>query len=293
MKRYKWRSEIQRLMLIAMGIIFAALVAVEAVYLAIYRTTIAENTNLLNEAQANKIYNDLNDMWYQMNLLSATISRCDAMEEYLYSENGLAQAMELRRFVVYLVQTAGNYIDSVIVTDLEGDALFAYPINAMGISKAMMERVIYANARVAAERGGTVIACTRYGNVMCSRGSVIPLFIDQIKSGNPITITDPDMTRFLMNLDEAVDLVMFAFQHANPGDLFIQKADASTIGDLAKAVQKLFGDTGTHIIGTRHGEKLYETLMTREERLRSEDMGNYYRVAADNRDLNYSALPSG
>lgn len=125
MKRYKWRSEIQRLMLIAMGIIFAALVAVEAVYLAIYRTTIAENTNLLNEAQANKIYNDLNDMWYQMNLLSATISRCDAMEEYLYSENGLAQAMELRRFVVYLVQTAGNYIDSVIVTDLEGDALFA------------------------------------------------------------------------------------------------------------------------------------------------------------------------
>ena len=163
----------------------------------------------------------------------------------------------------------------------------AYPINAMGISKAMMERVIYANARVAAERGGTVICCTRYGNVMCSRGSVIPLFIDQIKSGNPITITDPNMTRFLMNLDEAVDLVQFAFEHANPGDLFIQKADASTIGDLAKAVQKLFGDSGTNIIGTRHGEKLYETLMTREERLRSEDMGNYYRVVADSRDLNY------
>ena len=163
----------------------------------------------------------------------------------------------------------------------------AYPINAMGISKAMMEHVIYANARVAAERGGTTICCTRYGNVMCSRGSVIPLFIDQIKSGKPITITDPNMTRFLMNLDEAVDLVMFAFQHANPGDLFIQKADASTIGDLAKAVQKLFGDTGTHIIGTRHGEKLYETLMTREERLRSEDMGHYFRVAADSRDLNY------
>lgn len=163
----------------------------------------------------------------------------------------------------------------------------AYPINAMGISKAMMEHVIYANARVAAERGGTVICCTRYGNVMCSRGSVIPLFIDQIKSGNPITITDPNMTRFLMNLDEAVDLVQFAFEHANPGDLFIQKADASTIGDLAKAVQKLFGDTGTRIIGTRHGEKLYETLMTREERLRAEDMGNYYRVAADSRDLNY------
>ena len=162
----------------------------------------------------------------------------------------------------------------------------AYPINAMGISKAMMEKVIRAKARnVPAEH--TTICCTRYGNVMCSRGSVIPLFVDQIKAGNPITITDPNMTRFLMNLDEAVDLVMFAFQHANPGDLFIQKADASTIGDLAKAVQKLFGDTGTHIIGTRHGEKLYETLMTREERLRSEDMGNYFRVAADNRDLNY------
>ena len=163
----------------------------------------------------------------------------------------------------------------------------AYPINAMGISKAMMERVIYANARVAAQRGKTVICCTRYGNVMCSRGSVIPLFIDQIKAGKPITITDPNMTRFLMNLDEAVDLVQFAFEHANPGDLFIQKSDASTIGDLAKAVQQLFGDTGTQIIGTRHGEKLYETLMTREERLSAEDMGNYYRVAADSRDLNY------
>ena len=163
----------------------------------------------------------------------------------------------------------------------------AYTINAMGISKAMMEHVIYANARVAAERGGTTICCTRYGNVMCSRGSVIPLFVEQIKNGHPITITDPNMTRFLMNLDEAVDLVKFAFEHANPGDLFIQKADASTIGDLAKAVQKLFGETETKIIGTRHGEKLYETLMTREERLRSQDMGHYFRVAADNRDLNY------
>lgn len=163
----------------------------------------------------------------------------------------------------------------------------AYPINAMGTSKAMMEKVIFANARVAAQRGKTIICCTRYGNVMCSRGSVIPLFIDQIKSGRPITITDPEMTRFLMNLDEAVDLVQFAFEHANPGDLFIQKSDASTIGDLAKAVQQLFGDTGTNIIGTRHGEKLFETLMTREEKLRCEDMGNYYRVAADSRDLNY------
>ena len=161
----------------------------------------------------------------------------------------------------------------------------AYPINAMGKSKALMESVIYANARNGA--GRTTICCTRYGNVMCSRGSVIPLFIKQIKNGESVTVTDPSMTRFLMNLDEAVDLVAFAFEHANPGDLFIQKAPASTIGDLAEAVQKLFGKTGTRVIGTRHGEKLYETLMTREEMLRAEDMGNYFRVPCDSRDLNY------
>ena len=161
----------------------------------------------------------------------------------------------------------------------------AYPINAMGISKSMMEKVIGARAREAA--GTPTICCTRYGNVMCSRGSVIPLVIDQIKAGKPITVTDPEMTRFLMNLDEAVDLVMSAFEHANPGDLFVQKADACTIGDLARAVQKLFGDTGMRVIGTRHGEKLYETLLTAEERIRSEDMGDYFRVSADGRDLNY------
>ncbi len=163
----------------------------------------------------------------------------------------------------------------------------AYPINAMGISKAMMERVVYSNARMAAERSGTVICCTRYGNVMCSRGSVIPLFVDQIRHGKPVTITDPAMTRFLMSLDEAVELVEFAFAHAEPGDLFIQKSDAATMGDVAMAVQRLFGDTGTRIIGTRHGEKRYETLMTQEERLRSEDLGRYFRVTADSRDLNY------
>ena len=161
----------------------------------------------------------------------------------------------------------------------------AYPINAMGKSKAMMESIIYANARNGA--GRTTICCTRYGNVMCSRGSVIPLFIDQIRRGEPVTVTDPSMTRFLMNLDEAVDLVQFAFEHANPGDLFVQKAPASTFGDLAEAVQELFGNTGTRVIGTRHGEKLPETLMTREERLRAEDMGGYFRVHADTRDLNY------
>lgn len=162
----------------------------------------------------------------------------------------------------------------------------AYPINAMGISKSMMEHIVYANARIAAERG-TILNCTRYGNVMCSRGSVIPLFIDQIRNGDPITITDPNMTRFMMNLDEAVELVMFAFKNGTPGDLFIKKAEASSIGDLADAVQQLFGKTEKRIIGTRHGEKLYETLMTREERLRAADMGDYYRVAADSRDLNY------
>ena len=161
----------------------------------------------------------------------------------------------------------------------------AYPINAMGKSKALMESIIYANARNGA--GRTTICCTRYGNVMCSRGSVIPLFIEQIRERRPVTVTDPSMTRFLMNLDEAVDLVQFAFEHADPGDLFIQKAPASTIGDLAEAVQELFGRTGTKVIGTRHGEKLYETLMTREERLRAEDMGDYFRVRADSRDLNY------
>ncbi len=163
----------------------------------------------------------------------------------------------------------------------------AYPINTMGMTKAVGEKVVQARAQKAFDRGGTVLSCTRYGNVMCSRGSVIPLFIDQIKRKAPITITDPNMTRFLMNLDEAVDLVAFAFEHAEPGDLFIQKADASTIGDLAKGVMKVFGETETKIIGTRHGEKLYETLMTREEKLRATDMGNYFRIAPDGRSLNY------
>lgn len=222
----------------------------------------------------------------------------DAMPgvDYIFHAAALKQVPSCEFFPMEAVRTNIMGTDNVLhaaidagvkrVVCLSTDKA-AYPINAMGISKAMMEHVIYANARVAAERGGTTICCTRYGNVMCSRGSVIPLFIEQIKKGHPITITNPEMTRFLMNLDEAVDLVQFAFQHANPGDLFIQKADASTIGDLGKAVQQLFGDTGSHIIGTRHGEKLYETLMTREERLRAEDMGHYFRVAADNRDLNY------
>ena len=163
----------------------------------------------------------------------------------------------------------------------------AYPINAMGTSKAMMEKVIVAKARTIDPKA-TTISCTRYGNVMASRGSVIPLFVEQMKGNRPITITDPDMTRFLMNLDEAVELVIFAFKNANQGDLFIQKAPASTVGDLASALKELFdSDSTIKIIGTRHGEKAHETLMTREERAKAEDMGDYYRIPADNRDLNY------
>ena len=162
----------------------------------------------------------------------------------------------------------------------------AYPINAMGISKALMEKVAVAASRNLTE---TTVCLTRYGNVMASRGSVIPLFLKQIKEGNPITITDPNMTRFLMSLDEAVELVLFAFEHGNPGDLFVNKAPAGTIGDLAQALKELCNsDTEIKIIGTRHGEKLYETLCTREEMVKAEDLGDFYRIPADNRDLNYA-----
>jgi UDP-glucose 4-epimerase len=162
----------------------------------------------------------------------------------------------------------------------------AYPINAMGISKSMMEKVAIAESRNLKD---TTVCLTRYGNVMASRGSVIPLFINQIKNGDPITITDPNMTRFLMSLSDAVDLVLFAFENGNQGDLFVNKAPASTINDLALALKELAISEGEiKIIGTRHGEKLYETLCTREEMIKAEDMGEFYRVPADNRDLNYS-----
>lgn len=215
--------------------------------------------------------------------------------DYIFHAAALKQVPSCEFFPMEAVRTNVEGTDNLLTAAINAGVKrvvclstdkAAYPINAMGISKAMMEKVIRAKARnVKAEE--TTICCTRYGNVMCSRGSVIPLFIDQIRAGKPLTVTDPNMTRFLMNLEEAVDLVLFAFEHANPGDLFIQKADACTIEDLAKGVQRLFGDTGLHVIGTRHGEKLYETLMTREERLRATDMGEYYRVAADERDLNY------
>lgn len=165
----------------------------------------------------------------------------------------------------------------------------AYPINAMGMSKALMEKIAVAKARVAAETG-TVICATRYGNVMASRGSVIPLFLEQIQNGCPLTVTDPNMTRFMMTIEDAVELVVYAFTHGEPGDLFVQKAPAATIATLAEAMKRIFqSDVPVRILGTRHGEKLYETLLTREEMSRAEDLGGYFRVPADNRDLNYAA----
>jgi UDP-N-acetylglucosamine 4,6-dehydratase/5-epimerase len=162
-----------------------------------------------------------------------------------------------------------------------------YPVNAMGISKAMMEKIIIATSRITNK---TVFCCTRYGNVMASRGSVIPLFIQQAKENKTLTITDPAMTRYLMSLEESVDLVLFAFNHGKAGDIFVQKAPSSTVGDLAKAIIELFNSKSSiGIIGTRHGEKLYETLLSREEMVYAEDMGNYYRVPSDNRDLNYDS----
>lgn len=164
----------------------------------------------------------------------------------------------------------------------------AYPINAMGISKAMMEKVTVAKSRNL-DDSKTIFCATRYGNVMASRGSVIPLFIDQIKLGNPLTLTDPNMTRFMMTLEDAVDLVLFAFENGQQGDLFVQKSPAATIEVLAKALLELYDSKSEiKVIGTRHGEKLYETLVNREDMVKAEDMGNYYRIPADNRDLNYA-----
>lgn len=216
--------------------------------------------------------------------------------DYIFHAAALKQVPSCEFFPMEAVKTnivgTENVLNAAIAAKVKNVVCLstdkaAYPINAMGMSKGLMEKVIKANALRAKEKGGTVISCTRYGNVMCSRGSIIPLFIEQIKSGKPITVTDPDMTRFLMNLDEAVSLVMSAFEHAKPGDLFVQKSEASTIGTLGKAVQQIFGNTGTKIIGARHGEKLYETLMTAEEMVRAEDMGDYFRITPDERGLNY------
>ena len=214
--------------------------------------------------------------------------------DYIFSAAALKQVPSCEFFPMEAVRTNVIGTDNVLTAAIQAGVQkviclstdkAAYPINAMGISKTMMERVFVAKSRTTES---TVICGTRYGNVMCSRGSVIPLFIDQIKEGKPITVTDPEMTRFLMSLDEAVDLVMFAFEHAQPGDIMVQKAPACTIGTLAQAVRELFHDKNEiHYIGTRHGEKKSETLLTKEECMHAYDLGNFYRVPADNRDLNY------
>jgi len=180
---------------------------------------------------------------------------------------------------------AANGVQQVVVLSTDKAV---YPINAMGISKAMAEKVMVARSRMQ-RKGETVFCATRYGNVMASRGSVIPLFVSQIKAGKPLTVTDPNMTRFLMSLEDSVDLVLYAFANAEQGDIFVQKAPASTVGDLAQALQELFDrQVGVRVIGTRHGEKLYESLISREEMAHARDLGGYYRIPADNRDLNYA-----
>ena len=190
------------------------------------------------------------------------------------------------------VQGAENVMRAAIANEVKRCVVLStdkavYPINAMGISKAMMEKVMVAKSRLC-DPGKTVLSATRYGNVMASRGSVIPLFLQQLQQGKPLTITDPKMTRFLMSLEESVDLVLYAFEHAQPGDIFVQKAPASTVGDLALAMKELLRSAGdVKVIGTRHGEKLYESLVSREEMARADDLEGYYRIPADSRDLNY------
>jgi UDP-N-acetylglucosamine 4,6-dehydratase len=216
--------------------------------------------------------------------------------DYVFHAAALKQVPSCEFFPMEAVRTNIIGTDNVLTAAIDAGVKkvvclstdkAAYPINAMGTSKAMMEKVIIARSRNVDPKK-TIICCTRYGNVMASRGSVIPLFIDQIKAGNPLTITDPNMTRFLMNLDEAVDLVLFAFKNAKQGDLFVQKSPASTIEHLAKALIELF-ESGSEIkvIGTRHGEKAHEVLLTREEKAKSTDLEGYFRVPADTRDLNY------
>lgn len=222
----------------------------------------------------------------------------DAMHgvDYIFHAAALKQVPSCEFFPMEAVRTNIIGTDNVLTAAIEAGVKkviclstdkAAYPINAMGTSKAMMEKVIVAKSRTV-EQDKTLICCTRYGNVMCSRGSVIPLFIDQIKEGKPLTVTEPKMTRFIMSLEEAVELVVFAFKNANSGDIMVQKAPACTIEALAKAVKELFCvDNEIKIIGIRHGEKMYETLLTNEECARAIDMGNFFRVPADQRDLNY------
>ena len=215
--------------------------------------------------------------------------------DYIFHAAALKQVPSCEFFPMKAVKTNVIGTDNILTAAIEAGVgaviclstdKAAYPINAMGITKAIEEKVAVAKSRYS---GKTKICCTRYGNVMCSRGSVIPLWIEQIRSGNPITLTEPSMTRFIMSLDEAVDLVLFAFEHGQNGDILVQKAPACTIGIQAEAVCELFGGKkeDTKVIGIRHGEKMYETLLTNEECAKAEDLGNFYRVPADNRGLNY------
>jgi len=216
--------------------------------------------------------------------------------DYIFHAAALKQVPSCEFFPLEAVKTNVLGTDNVLTAAIEYEVKkviclstdkAAYPINAMGISKAMMEKVFMAKSKTV-DPDKTLICGTRYGNVMASRGSVIPLFVEQIKSGQPLTVTNPEMTRFLMSLEEAVELVVFAYKHAEAGDLMVQKAPASTIADLAQALKELFkADNEIRVIGTRHGEKLYETLLTKEEYLTARDMGNYFQVSADKRDLNY------
>lgn len=218
--------------------------------------------------------------------------------DYIFSAAALKQVPSCEFFPMEAVHTnvegTNNVLESAIAHGVKNIVVLstdkaAYPINAMGISKAMMEKVAIAKGRQLGKKAPTTICCTRYGNVMASRGSVIPLWVDQLKTEKPITITDPNMTRFMMTLDDAVDLVLYAFQHGQNGDLFIQKAPAATLSTLATALKELYKtNSEIKVIGTRHGEKLYETLVTREEMAKAEDMGNYYRIPCDARDLNYN-----
>jgi FlaA1/EpsC-like NDP-sugar epimerase len=217
--------------------------------------------------------------------------------EYVFHAAALKQVPSCEFYPMEAVRTnvlgAENVMDAAIACGVERVIMLStdkavYPVNAMGISKAMMEKMMVAKARMRSE-GETVLCATRYGNVMASRGSVIPLFVDQMRTGKPVTVTDPRMTRFLMSLEDSVDLVLHAFEHGAQGDIFVQKAPASTMGDLAQALRELFkSQSPIRIIGTRHGEKLYESLLSREEMARAEDTGRYYRVPADDRDLNYN-----
>lgn len=217
--------------------------------------------------------------------------------DYVFHAAALKQVPSCEFYPMEAVRTnvlgAENVMRAAIANEVKRCVVLStdkavYPINAMGISKAMMEKLMVAKSRLC-DPGKTVLSATRYGNVMASRGSVIPLFLDQLQSGKLLTITDPSMTRFLMTLEESVDLVLYAFENARPGDIFVQKAPASTVGDLAQAMKELLElDNEIKIIGTRHGEKLYESLLSREEMARAEDLGGYYRVPADSRDLNYA-----